>query len=174
MLTRRLFLGGLLAGGAGVLGLGLVHRFRGPENYSLIEDRLYLGGFVREPPPGTRAVLNLCRVADPYQSDIDAYLWKPIPDNDQVPSISWLREVVDFLDGALRSEVTTYVHCRNGVSRGGMVVTAYEMFKHHWSRDRALEFVRMKREQVRPNPAFLRLLRKWEKACSVPGATAPS
>ncbi len=43
-----------------------------------------------------------------------------------------------------------------------MVVTAYEMYKNHWTRDEALAFVRSKRPEVRPNPAFMRRLHEWE------------
>jgi hypothetical protein len=34
-------------------------------NYALIEEGLYMGGKVAAPPPGTRAVLNLCEDEDP-------------------------------------------------------------------------------------------------------------
>ena len=42
-------------------------------------------------------------------------------------------------------------------------VVAYLMQRNHWSRDQALEFVREKRPQVRPNPAFMELLLEWER-----------
>ncbi len=44
-----------------------------------------------------------------------------------------------------------------------MVVTAYEMYKNHWTRAKALAFIRSKRPQVRPNPAFLERLDEWER-----------
>ena len=43
-----------------------------------------------------------------------------------------------------------------------MVVTAYEMYKNHWTRE-ALAFIRSKRPQFRPNPAFLERLDEWER-----------
>jgi protein-tyrosine phosphatase len=70
--------------------------------------------------------------------------------------------MVDWLDEKQRANVTTYVHCRNGVSRSGLLAVAYEMQKNHWSRDEALAFVRAKRPITRPNPAFMRLLLEWE------------
>jgi protein-tyrosine phosphatase len=60
-----------------------------------------------------------------------------------------------------------YVHCRNGVSRSGMVVAAYLMRRESWSRDQALDFMRSRRPGVRPNPAFMRLLWDWEKSLKV-------
>ena len=44
-----------------------------------------------------------------------------------------------------------------------MVVTAYLMFEHGWSRDEALKFVRSKRALIRPNPAFMERLLEWER-----------
>jgi hypothetical protein len=128
--------------------------------YSLIEDGLYLGGSIDEPPPGTRAVLNLCERQDPYRCEVHS--WKEIPDAAPAPSIDWLRERVEFVDAQRRAGLTTYVHCFAGVSRAGMVTTAYLMFKNKWTRDEALKFVRSKRSVVNPNPAFMKLLEEWE------------
>jgi len=129
--------------------------------YSEVEPTLFMGGRVSEPPPGTVVVLNLCEVEDDYK--VDEQLWKKIPDAAPAPSLQWLREAVGFVDKAQKAGRKTYVHCAAGISRAGMVVTAYEMFKHDWPRDKALEFVRSKRTQVNPNPAFMELLLKWEK-----------
>lgn len=150
--------------------LGLLWWYQPPVNYSLIEEGLYLGGYVDSPPPGTRAVLNLCEIADKYSCD--ECLWESIPDAEPAPGLDWLRKMVEFIDKKRQAGLTTYVHCRNGVSRSGMVVTAYLMYKHNWTRDQALEFIRTKRPQVRPNPVFMDLLKEWEHALHDP-ATSP-
>jgi protein-tyrosine phosphatase len=75
----------------------------------------------------------------------------------------WLRHMVGILGDWQREGRITYVHCRNGVSRSGMLVVAYELHKNRWSRDEALEFVRAKRPIVRPNPAFMKRLLEWER-----------
>src|SRR5262245_9600340 len=129
-------------------------------NYSLIEDGLYMGGFVAKPPPRTKAVLNLCRKEDPYRADV--YLWEPISDNDRVPSLDWLRKLVEFVEDNRRTGRTTFIHCRNGISRSSLVVVAYLMHKNHWTRDRTLKFVRPKWSIARPNSAFMKLLLEWE------------
>jgi hypothetical protein len=161
---RRVLLGLLLAGGLAVwLVLRHLEQSYPPPgaNYSLIEEGLYMGGNVAEPPPGTGAVLNLCRAPDRYRAEV--HLWKAIPDAEPAPGLDWLREAVEFVDAQRRAGRTTFVHCRNGVSRSGMVVVAYLMFKHRWGRERALAFVRSRREGARPNPAFMELLREWER-----------
>jgi len=164
MINHRRLLGILVIGCVGVwlflTSLERSYRAKG-ENYSLIEDGLYMGGDVAEPPRGTRAVLNLCEREDRYHSEI--HLWEPIPDRDPGPSLEWLRRMVKFVKANREAGLTTYVHCRNGVSRSGMVVTAYVMSKNHWTRDRALEFVRSKRPETRPNPAFMQRLLEWER-----------
>jgi protein-tyrosine phosphatase len=60
------------------------------------------------------------------------------------------------------SGLPVYVHCKAGVSRAVLVTVAYLMWREGWSRDKALHFVRCQRCQVRPNPAFMALLKKWE------------
>jgi hypothetical protein len=129
-------------------------------NYSLIETGLYQGGLVAEPPPGTQAVINLCESLDRYRTPF--YRWVPIADAAPAPSLGWLKDMVGIVDAKRRSGETIYVHCRGGISRSGMVVTAYCMFEHHWTRDQALEFVRSKRPVTRPNSAFMKLLSEWE------------
>jgi hypothetical protein len=132
------------------------------EPYTLIEDGLYVGAAVPEPPPGTKAVLNLCDRRDPYQ--VDAVLWEPIPDGGKAPDLDWLWRVVKFVGDQRREGAVVYVHCAAGVSRSGFVATAFVMSEHGWGRDRALGFVRARRPQVRPNPAFLQRLAEWEEA----------
>jgi len=130
-------------------------------NYTLIRDKLYMGGYVKAPPPGTKAVLNLCRLADPYK--VETQVWEKIKDTTPAPSIDWLRKQVKFIDEQRQAGKTVYVHCRNGVSRSGMVVVAYVMYKDKLPRDKALALVRTKRPITRPNPAFMKRLLEWER-----------
>jgi hypothetical protein len=162
--TRHRVLPGLLL--AGLIGAGLLYvapdrLYPDRDNYTLIEEGLYQGGDVEKPPRRTRAVLNLCEKEDPYQ--VFAHRWAPIKDAAPGPDLAWLREMVEFVDGQRREGRTTFVHCRNGVSRSGMVVVAYLMFEHDWSPDEALEFVRSRRPETRPNRAFMKLLAEWER-----------
>ena len=134
--------------------------YQGKSNYDLIEDGLYMGGYVEEPPPGTKAVLNLSMDADTFRCE--EHLWKPINDGPPVPSIDWLRSMVEFIDRKRKAGETVFVHCSVGMSRSGMVAIAYFMFKNNWTRDEALAFVRSKRPITKPNPAFMELLSEWE------------
>jgi hypothetical protein len=129
-------------------------------NFSLIEDGLNLGGMLMEPPPGTQAVLNVCETEDPYHAEF--HQWDPIPDTPPAPSLAWLRLRVEFIDQQRKAGRTVFVHCRAGISRSGLVVAAYWMWREGGTRDEALEFLRSKRPIVYPNGAFMRLLSEWE------------
>ena len=135
---------------------------REPPNYTRIEPGLWLGGLVPRPPPGVTAVLNLCESEDPYRAE--SHLWEPIRDGEPAPSLDWLREQVGFIETEREGGRSVFIHCRNGVSRSVMVLTAYLMKRESWPRDRALEWVRERRPIVRPHPGFMRLLLEWELA----------
>lgn len=159
---RRPLIALVLAGLALVVALIAIEQYLQPgPNYDRIEDGLYLGGWVESPPWRTRAVLNLCEHDDPYTCEVHEH--RPIADAAPAPSLDWLRKQVEWIDRQRNEGRRVYVHCRNGVSRSGMVVTAYLMYKYSWTLDDALAFVRTKREGVRPNPAFRPLLDEWER-----------
>ena len=168
--VRRLLLCCVVGLGAGLALLGLRRLTTEPPNWTRIEEGLYVGGSVPEPPPGTSAVLNLCELQDSYEAP--DHVWEPIHDNEPAPNLEWLERTVNLVAGWRKEGKTTYIHCRNGVSRSGLVVTAYEMREHGWGREEALAFVRSKRE-IRPNPAFLKLLGEWEKKLKGKRGQAP-
>jgi hypothetical protein len=143
-----------------------------PPNYSKIEDGLWLGGYVDKPPPGSQAILNLCESEDPYQ--VEAHRWEPIVDAEPVPSLDWLRAQVGFIESERAAGHVVFVHCRNGISRSGLVMAAYLMRRERWSRDQALEFLRSRRTEVRPNPAFMLLLVEWERSLEGPANPSPT
>jgi len=153
----------VLAGGVGFFLLakpGSGREKTPPSAPSLIEDGFYMGGLVSRPPPGTNAVLNLCEKKDPYQCK--NHTWAAIEDGPPAPDLGWLRKRVAFIDARRKVGDTVYVHCAAGRSRSGMVVVAYEMYKHNWTREEALTFVRSKRPVTRLNPAFWDRLREWQ------------
>jgi protein-tyrosine phosphatase len=129
--------------------------------YSRVEDGLYIGSSVSEPPPGTTAVVNLCGQKDSY--DVDASLWDPIFEAGKEPSLDWLRRVVDFITTQRQAGRVTYVHCLAGMNRSAAVVTAYLMKEHGWQRDAALAYLQGKRPVVQPNSTLMRLLAEWEQ-----------
>ncbi len=145
---------------AALLGL-LWWTAEGP-NYTRIEPGLYVGGYVEAPPWGTGFVLNLCEQADPYRAE--HHVHEPITDGPPAPSLEWLRRMADLVAGHRAEGRTVFVHCRNGASRSAMVALAFLMREHGWTLDEALASARARRDVIRPNPAFMALLRRWERA----------
>jgi hypothetical protein len=130
-------------------------------NFSEIEPGFFVGGSVYQPPPGVKAVLNLCEMEDTYQAE--THRWMKIPDNEPAPELPWLKEAVEFVTKERNAGKIVYVHCAAGISRAGMVSTAYLMAEKSWTRDQALAFIREQRPQVNPNPAFMDRLLEWER-----------
>jgi Dual specificity phosphatase, catalytic domain len=145
----------------GIVLLAAERLSREPPNFSRIENGLWMGGRVAEPPPGTQAVLNLCDADDSYH--VESYKWDPIRDAAPAPSLDWLAAQVGFIELERAAGRTVYVHCMAGVSRSGMVMAAYFMKREGWSCDRALDFLQDRRPGVRPNPAFMDLLLEWDQ-----------
>ena len=81
-------------------------------------------------------------------------------------------EQVRFIESERAAGRPVFVHCRNGVSRSGMVVVAYYMARNGWPRGEAMEFVRSRQPNLRPNPAFMQLLAEWEGSLKGKGGQA--
>jgi len=80
-------------------------------------------------------------------------------------------ELVQFIHSARVDGLNVYVHCAMGVSRSVTVCAAYLLAAH---RDRfydvnsVLEWIRLSRPQVKPNPGLLLELEKWNRETSKP------
>jgi hypothetical protein len=131
-------------------------------NYSLIEEGLFLGGILSEPPPGVRAVLNVCETNDPYTAEV--HRWEPIPDLGPAPELEWLRRQVEFIDEQRQAGRPVYVHCRAGINRSATVAAAYLMWRDRLTRDQALEVIRGKRPRICPFEVYQKYLSDWEKS----------
>jgi dual specificity protein phosphatase-like protein len=169
MKTRRLWIVALVTTVLGSVGAGLVLLWSHPpetEPYSRVEEGLYIGSSVEQPPQGTQAVVNLCGRPDPYQ--VGPSLWAPMYEagkggEGKEPTLDFLRRVVGFIDEQRRAGRTTYVHCMVGVNRSGAVVTAYLMQEHGMGRNQALAFLQRRRPEVQPDPTLMQLLAEWEQ-----------
>jgi hypothetical protein len=142
------------------------------ENYSVVEEGLAVGGILSTPPPGTRAVLNVCETRDPYTAEV--HRWEPIPDLGPAPSLDWLRSQVEFIDQQRKAGRPLYVHCRAGVNRSVMVVAAYLMWRDGLTRDEALAIVEGKRPRAAPFEVYRTYLAEWEQSVRRHGAAEQS
>ena len=116
----RLSFGFILVVSLGVwLWLSWLERSFREEPYSLIEDGLYLGSSVPEPPPGTKAVLNLCGRKDSYA--VDSVLWEPILAGGTDPDLAWL--------GGWSSALSFMKAQQNGAAFPGAIRTRADMWQ---------------------------------------------
>jgi len=129
-------------------------------NYSMLEPNLYIGGQCESPPPGTSVVLNLSPRKDSFTNL--ACEWHPLHPG-TLPTLDWLRDRVQFIDIHQQNSHTVFIHCDAGIDRSALVVIAFLMRRDHCSRDDALDRAQRKRPIIRPNPAFMQLLARWEQ-----------
>jgi hypothetical protein len=141
-------------------------------NYNRVDESLVIGGYVAAPPSGTRAVINLDAEPDPYACEVS--IQEPIRDGEPAPELDWLRKMVRQLDEQRTAGRPTYLHCTHGVSRTGLVATAYFMWKEGWTRDEALAWLRQRRSNLQPNTAFMQRLLEWEEECRPPTPSGPA
>ncbi|KAG9415896.1 hypothetical protein AC1031_000282 [Aphanomyces cochlioides] len=64
-------------------------------------------------------------------------------------------ELMAFIDHAMQASLSLLVHSLDGLSRSPCVMMAYLMMKYYWSLDKAYEYVKMKRPDINPHPAYL-------------------
>ena len=148
------------------------HLTTDPQNYTLIEPGLYLGGRTPFPPPGTRAVLNLCQIPDLFSVEVSRF--QPIPDGPPAPSLEFLQSQVDFIAAQRSAGRTLFVHCNAGASRGPTVLAAYLMQRDHLTRDQALARLHALRPAVHPHHLFMDLLSQWQELHPGPQQRAPT
>ena len=74
--------------------------------------------------------------------------------------IPYLKECIDFIENSDK----IYVHCSCGVSRSPTIVIAYLMWKTHSGFIQVYNFVQKRRPCIEPSIAFIKQLKKFEKA----------
>ena len=71
-------------------------------------------------------------------------------------------QVINHVEAARKRGDCVLIHCAAGVSRSVTIMAAYLMWKHQWTRDQALDYIRERRNQIRPNDGFLQQLALFE------------
>jgi predicted protein tyrosine phosphatase len=74
-----------------------------------------------------------------------------------------INRICEFCDEALDNAEGVLIHSVRGSSRSCTVLVAYLVKKYGWPVDVALDFIRRKRPEVNPKPAFVRQLKTMRK-----------
>ena len=86
-----------------------------------------------------------------------------IQDNEYEIIINSLIKGIDFIE----SNKTILVHCREGISRSSTIVIGYIMYKEKKSYIEAENFVREKKDDIKPNENFVKQLKEFEDIIKV-------
>ncbi|TGK82372.1 isochorismatase family protein [Leptospira noumeaensis] len=90
---------------------------------------------------------------------------KQVPILDQrVPSLTQMKEMVEWMDQALVNQHRVLIHCVGGLGRSGTVAAAYLIWKHGLDSESAIQKVRESRsERAVESLEQIRFLELWEK-----------
>ncbi len=91
----------------------------------------------------------------------------PIDDACEVPISEYFHDVIEFIEAARQRGDQVLIHCAAGVSRSATLMIAYLMWKRHWTRKEAVEYVVARRKVVDPNDGFMDQLAAWECALTL-------
>ncbi len=140
---------------------------------SQITPELHVGGQYRQRgwrrlrQRGITAVVNLRAEFDDEAAGIapERYLHLPTAD-DYPPSLDELRRGVDFIRAEIRRGGAVYIHCGAGVGRAPTLVAAY-LVTEGLSADEAWDTIREARPFVRPKPAQVAQIKRFEESYDV-------
>eukprot|EP00039_Didymoeca_costata_P008859 m.117781 g.117781 ORF g.117781 m.117781 type:complete len:221 (+) comp14260_c0_seq1:102-764(+) len=114
-----------------------------------------------------RYVLNCTKedtwggVASPFVDDVKYMRIEEI-DDETGTLLPYFEAASKFISDAFRDGSHVLVHCQRGISRSATIVIAHLMKEKGWTLQEALESVKAKRKQIKPNEKFLTELKTFE------------
>lgn len=108
-------------------------------------------------------VLNLTEEwRKPLKRDLE-FKRIPLKDVEQQSIVEHFEEAFEYVDHVKSQKGKILVHCVIGKSRSASFVVAYVMKEKKLDLNQALEFVRKKRDFIKPNEGFIKQLQDYEK-----------
>ena len=86
-----------------------------------------------------------------------------IKDCENFDLINYFKEANEFINKCKLEGGKLLVHCKLGISRSASFVIAYLIESNNLSVEKALNFVKQKRNQIKPNEGFMGQLKKYER-----------
>ncbi len=138
-----------------------------------MEDGLWLGDkgvYDKECPEYTRfqTIVTAMIPEEIHRYDIRKYaesrnwLHVDMEDCERVDASQHFLHVIKHVDAARQKGDCVLIHCAAGISRSATLMAAYLMWKNRWTAEKALDYIRARRNQIRPNDGFLEQLRMFE------------
>ena len=152
--------------------------------YSRVTESLYVGPQHRENGKRTLLQAGITHIVNMRAEFDDAehgltlgvkgatrYCHLPTIDDDPI-SAAHIREGIAFIERALAEGGKVYIHCTAGVGRAPSMAAAYLISKG-CSMDEALDRIRAARPFIKPTPAQIRALAKFERKTRADGGANP-
>lgn len=126
-----------------------------------ITDKIYLGnengsrekGFLKE--IGVTNILVCAAKLEVLHPESFQYLCLDMDDSLDEDLNKFLNLAINFIEKSDK----VYIHCQGGISRSASIAIAYIMWKESKSFDNAFEFVKLRRQCINPNSAFIQQLK---------------
>lgn len=145
----------------------------------IVPGRLFLGNYSQAAHRGIVDDLNLTHIVNVsrnHENKFPSIKYLRLEVDDELDSnlFDRFQEACSFIDEVFALEKScVLVHCTMGVSRSASVVIAYLMHSRRISCKDSFEFVRERRQGIRPNRAFAKQLCAWEKQLIGSSVTDP-
>ncbi|KAI1291736.1 Protein phosphatase Slingshot [Halotydeus destructor] len=111
---------------------------------------------------GVGKILNVTREVDNFYPGAFDYYNIRVYDDDSTEMIRHWDKTYRYIYKSMEEGSKVLVHCKMGISRSASVVIAYVMKSKNWSLKQALQFVKNKRNCIRPNENFLKQLEVYQ------------
>ncbi|KAG8219090.1 protein-tyrosine phosphatase-like protein [Butyriboletus roseoflavus] len=142
---------------------------------AVLDDKVYIGNLsaalsqdVRK-KLGITHLLSVCteHTFDPQPNAMVL----PVQDSEYEDLLIHLPDACLFIETALSRSGKVLVHCVMGVSRSATVVCAYLMVSQRLSVSAAIQYIRRRRPEIRPNYGFVRQLHAFSQCRYKPSCT---
>ncbi|KAK6625051.1 hypothetical protein RUM43_005342 [Polyplax serrata] len=111
---------------------------------------------------GVRHILNVTREIDNFFPGMFNYLNIRVYDDEKTDLLKHWDDTFKYISRARAEGSKVLVHCKMGVSRSASVVIAYAMKAYNWDFKKAFEYVKKKRNCIKPNCSFMTQLETYQ------------
>lgn len=111
---------------------------------------------------GVGHILNVTREIDNFFPGMFDYSNIRVYDDETTQMLQYWDKTYKYIAKVKNKGSKVLVHCKMGISRSASVVIAYVMKAYDWNLNKALEFVKNKRNCIKPNSGFLKQLEIYQ------------
>lgn len=109
-----------------------------------------------------RHILNVTREIDNFFPGMFNYLNIRVYDDEKTDLLKHWDDTFKYISRARAEGSKVLVHCKMGVSRSASVVIAYAMKAYNWDFKQAYDYVKQKRNCIKPNCSFMSQLETYQ------------